>query len=61
VLAAAREAKPELANADADVCGISFNLLPNVGFSDDSESLNTLMSPDVFIFSGGTVAATSYA
>jgi hypothetical protein len=36
VLDAARELKPELAKAEAEVCGFWLRPLPNVGFGDDA-------------------------
>lgn len=36
VLDAARALKPELAKAEADVCGLSLRPLPNVGFGEDA-------------------------
>jgi hypothetical protein len=50
VFEAAKELKPELANADDDVCGLSLSPLPNVGLDDNSgDFLDVLESAGVVL------------
>jgi hypothetical protein len=62
VLDAARELKPELAKAEADVCGLSLKPLPNASFGEDTEDfLDVSESADVVLFvSWGSTAAICY-
>jgi hypothetical protein len=54
----ARELKPELANAEADVCGLSLRPLPNVGLGEDARDFcDVSESADVALESRGSAAA----
>lgn len=60
MLDAAREPKPELAKAEADVCGFPLRPLPNVGFGKDAgDFLVVSESTDGLVVSAGSLAVIS--
>jgi hypothetical protein len=63
VLDPARELKPELAKAEAEVCGLSSRTLPNVGFGEDADAFLDMSGSVevVLVVSNGSLVMISFA